>query len=387
MKPYIILLLLAVIVASGCVATSNRNPNDAIVINEFSADPPLAEPDDVVNMFLDIENVGGTTARCVTAELYGDESWYNEMGQPLSYARPWRSNGLSFDYNNGQLYFNYWDNSRGAVNVGYERGRGVALSAYVSGAWGQFTNNFCGAAAGWTQFSDVKYFDSIRAAVPVQNKPGQSFTTQWIRQPPVLPEGIHTSYPLTARVSYLYTTNAHVNLVAYNKAEAQRRELLGEQLSFPIAIENSHAAPVQVAMTRGINPIVVNQRAENYELANYVFEFQNVGNGWPLPFESDVSVPNGFIFATVELSGPGTSFYDCLGADSGTEIFVYGDVVQNLVKLRADKRAPFGCTIAIDRAAWADTPTGTVSLTFNLWYRYYTDAQISVDVLGRQENI
>ena len=381
------LLIAFVAVASGCVATSGSNPNDAIVINEFSADPGVAEPDDVVSVFLDIENVGGTTARCVTAELYGDESWYNELGQPLSYARPWRTIGPAFNYVGGQLYFSYWDKSVGSVNVGYSRDRGVALSTYVHGAWGQFTNNFCGAAAGWTQFSDVKYFDSIRAAVPAQNRPGQSFTTQWIRQPPMLPEGIHTSYPLTARVSYLYTTNAHVNLIAYNKAEAQRRELLGEALSFPVAIENSHAAPIQVVATRGVNPIVVNQRAPNFELANYVFEFQNIGNGWPLPFETDLRVPNGFIFATVELNGPGATFYDCLGANSGTEIFVYGDVIQNLVKLRSDSRAPFGCTIAIDRLSWADTPTGTISLTFNLWYRYYTDAQISVDVLGLQENI
>lgn len=384
---YLFLLVALVAVASGCVGSSNRNPNDAIVINEFSADPKVAEPDDIVSVFLDIENVGGTTARCVTAEIFGDESWYNELGQPLSYARPWRTNGVAFDYRNGQLFFGYWDNSRGAVNVGYSRGQGVALSAFVYGAWNQFTNNFCGAAAGWTQFSDVKYFDSIRAAVPAQNKPGQSFTAQWIRQPPVLPEGIHTSYPLTARVSYLYTTNAHVNLIGYNKAEAQRRELLGEQLNFPVVVDNSHAAPIQVVATRGINPIIVNQRAANFELTNYVFEFQNIGNGWPLPFETDRIVPNGFIFATVELNGPGATFYDCLGANSGTEIFVYGNAIQNLVKLRSDKRAPFGCTIAIDRAVWADTPTGTISLTFNLWYRYYTDAQIAVDVLGRQANI
>lgn len=385
---YLILLVALVAIASGCVATSGKNPNDAIVINEFSADPGVAEPDDVVSVFLDIENVGGTTARCVTAETFGDESWYNELGQPLSYARPWRTNGLAFNYNNGQLFFSYWDNSRGnLINVGFNRRQGVSLSTYVHGAWGEFTNNFCGAAAGWSQFSDVKYFDSIRAAVPSQNKPGQSFTTQWIRKPPVLPEGIRTTYPLTARVSYLYTTNAHVNLIAYNKAEAQRRELLGEPLNFPVEVVNSHAAPVQVVATRGINPIVVNQRAPNLELVNYVFEFQNIGNGWPLPFDTDLRVPNGFIFATVELNGPGAAFYDCLGANSGTEIFVYGDVIQNLVKLRSDKRAPFGCTIAIDRLAWADTPTGTISLTFNLWYRYYTDAQIAVDVLGVQENI
>ena len=97
MRIHLLLLVALIVVISGCVTSSNKNPNDAIVINEFSADPPLAEPDDVVNVFLDIENVGGTTARCVTADLYGDESWYNEMGQPLSYTRPWRSNGLAFD--------------------------------------------------------------------------------------------------------------------------------------------------------------------------------------------------------------------------------------------------------------------------------------------------
>ena len=123
---------------------------------------------------------------------------------------------------------------------------------------------------------------------------------------------------MTARVSYLYTTNAHVNLIAYNKAEAQRRELLGEPMTLPVEIVNSHAAPIQVVATRGINPIVVNQRSPNYELANYVFEFQNVGNGWPLPMGTDAVTPNGFIFATVELNGPGATFHDCLGANSGT---------------------------------------------------------------------
>src|SRR3989338_2816481 len=129
MRIHLLLLVALIVVISGCVTSSNKNPNDAIVINEFSADPPLAEPDDVVNVFLDIENVGGTTARCVTADLYGDESWYNEMGQPLSYTRPWRSNGLAFDYNSGQLFFSYWDNARGYVNVGYEDRKSTRLNS------------------------------------------------------------------------------------------------------------------------------------------------------------------------------------------------------------------------------------------------------------------
>ena len=386
---YIYLLLAAVIIVGGCVGTTVKNPNDAIVINQFSADPHTAEPDDAVSFFLDIENAGGTTARCVTADLYGTESWCNAAQipcQPLSYAMPWRTNGIGFAYSNGNLAFNYWDPSRGFVDVTYQRGAGVSLDAYVNNAWDQFTSGFCSSAGGLSQF-DVKYFDSMRAAVPAQNKPGQSFTTQWIKRPPVLPEGIHTTYPVTARVSYMYTSNAQINLQAFNKNEEERRQVLGQSSSLPVVVENSYAAPIQVNVVRGTNPIIVNQKAPNFELVNYLIEFQNVGNGWPLPLSSDANSPNGFIFATVVLNGPGASFYDCLGANSGSEIFVSGDAVQNLVKLRSDRRAPFGCTIAIDRQTWIDKPIGTISLTFNLKYRYYTDAQTSVDVLGLQQNV
>ncbi len=385
----VIIMLFALVLASGCVGTTVKNLNDAIVINEFSADPRLVEPGDLVYFFLDIENVGGTTARCITADIYGVESWYTAAGQPLAYTRPWRTNGIGFGYSDGRLAFSYWDPAKGFLSIGYDRQAGMSLGAYVSNSWGLFMNNFCGAASSWTQFEDVKYFDSIKPAVPSQNKPGQSFTAQWVLQPPVLPEGVHTVYPVTTRVSYMYTTSAQINLQGYNKAEAQRRETLGELLNFPIVVETSYASPIQIVVTRGVNPIIVNQRLPNYELVNYLIEIQNIGNGWPLPgsLGSDVNVPNGFIFATVELNGPGTSFYDCLGARGGTEVFISGNYIENLVKLRSDRRAPFGCTIAIDRASWADTPIGTISLTLNLYYRYYTDAEIGIDVLGLQENV
>lgn len=389
MKKYFLLIALVAVV-SGCVGGGPENPNNAIVINDFSVDPGLAEVDDIVYFFLDVENVGGTTAGCVTAELFGIESWYDESGQPLSYMRPWRTGGIGFAYSSGRIAFNYWDPMKGFMNIAYDRRAGLSLSGYITDAWGQFTSRLCSATAGLgqlEQFSEIKSLGDLRPAVPAQGKPGQSFTAQWIFKPPVLPEGVYTTYPVTARVSYLYTTNAHINLQAFNKAEEERRRALGEPSDLPLVVTTSHASPIQIAVVRGRNPIIVNQRQPNFELANYLFEFRNIGNGWPLPFESDVRVPNGFIFATVELSGPGAYFYDCLGARSGNEVFVSGDVIQNLVKLRSDRRAPFSCTIAVDRAAWADKPMGTISLTFNLWYRYYTDAQTAVDVLGPQESI
>ncbi len=385
---YVPLLLALVVLSSGCVFSGGTTPQpvDAIVVNSFTADPLVAEPDDIVSFFLDIENVGGTTARCVTSELYGIETWNNDAGTPLTYARPWRNNGVGFGYSSGSLSFSYWDPGQGYLSLNYNRAPGMSLSSYVSDSWNQFSNEFCNAAGQWTQFSDVKYFESMNPAVPAQNKPGQSFTTQWLLMPPQLPEGVQTTYPITARTSYSYTSNAHINLQAFNKAEEQRRELQGESADLPITVDTSYASPIQINVVRGKNPIVVNNQAPGVELVNYLFEFRNVGNGWPLPVGSDVASQNGFIFATVELNGPGAQFYDCLGANSGTEMFVYGNQLSNLVKLRADRTAPFGCTIAVDRNQWIDKPAGAVSLTFNLWYRYYTDAHTTVDVLGVQKN-
>jgi len=381
------LLLALVIAVSGCTMfSSNVTPTNAIVINSFDVDPQILENTDVATFFLDVENVGGTTASCVISELYGVESWYDITGQSLAYLRPWRTSGVGFAYGNGQVSFSYWDPSNGFVSFSYSRQAGMGLGAYIGSAWSQFTGNFCNSASSWTQFPEVKYIDSLKPAVPSQNKAGQSFTTQWQMRPPILPEGVAQNYAITARTSYLYETNGHMNIQVYNKAEQQRRDVLGQSGSQPVAIEMSYATPIQIVAKRGINPIVVNQQASGYEIVNYLFEFQNTGNGWPLPFGSDVNNQNGFMLATVELSGPGASFYDCLGARSGTELFIPGDIVQSWVKLRADRTAPFGCTIAIDRNAWVDNPMGTASLTFNLWYRYYTDAATSAKVLGVQPN-
>ncbi len=383
-----IALLALIIVFSGCVFQGGSNvTSDAIVVNDFSADPAVAEADDVVTFFLDIENTGGTTARCITSELYGIETWYDANGNPMSYGGSWTTGGLGFAYGNNGISFNYNDPSRGYVNFNYDRDYGMSLSSFVGNAWNQFSSQFCNAAGGWTQYSDIKYFDSMKPAVPSQGKPGQSFTTQWLMRPPKLREGVHASYPITARTTYSYTSNAVVNLQAYNKAEYERRRILGEPLELPLSVDTSYASPIEIVPVRGINPIVVNQRQYDNgpELANYLFEFRNVGSGWPLPLDSDAYGQNGFIFATVELDGPGAYFYDCLGATSGTEAFVYGDAIRNLVKLRSDKTAPFGCTIAVDRNEWVDNPLGTISLTFNLWYRYYTDANTVVEVVGPQD--
>ncbi|MEM7819445.1 MAG: hypothetical protein QXD48_01305 [Candidatus Aenigmatarchaeota archaeon] len=383
MNKIYILLIVVLIFVSGCIGGGQVkvDANNGLTINEFSADPIIAEPDDFVRFFLDIENVGGTTARCITAELFGVESWYDEYGQSFTYSTPWRDRGVIFNYIDGALQFSYWDLNKGFVNLAYDRYGGIGLSTYVHEAWDNFVNNFCGSYSALPyKYKDIKYWDSMSPPYPERNRPGQSFTTEWVLRPPILPEGTHAQYPITARVSYLYTTTALINIMAFNKDEYKRRIDSGEPIT-PYTIDNSQASPIKVVPTRLTAPIVVNDRMPGYELANYLIELQNVGNGWPLPMTNN-NGESGFMFAVVTLNGPGAFFYDCLGQTSGTEAFIYGDVIGQLIKLRSDRRAPFGCTIGIDRSKWINNPIGTISLTFEIYYRYYIDKEIMVTVNG-----
>jgi hypothetical protein len=69
--------LFALVVASGCTGIGQEraakvDPNNGIVINEFSVDPPRAVfGEDTVSVYLEVENVGGTTAKNVEVKLTG----------------------------------------------------------------------------------------------------------------------------------------------------------------------------------------------------------------------------------------------------------------------------------------------------------------------------
>ena len=368
--------------------TQQQQRTDGIVINSFSGEPLNAEAGDNVRFFLDFENVGGTTARCGITELYGLESWYTLDSTRLSGARPWRDKSFSFSFSNNNLNLCYYDFSKGFNACGsYRKDESVSLSVFVSGAWNSFLTDYCNSYQSISAFPDAKFFSQLSPILPQRNRPGQSQTYDWFFKPPILPEGLKVDYDVTARVSYAYTSNAHINIKVFNKEEYRRRQNLGEQLDYPIDIVNSYNAPIQVNVRQGSSPIIVSTPSDfitdPIQRENYVLEFVNLGSGFPLPLESPDS---GFVIAVVEANGPGVYFEDCLGQRGGTELLDH-DIVRNLVKIRgATNSAPFSCTIAIDRAAWANVPTGTISLTFRALHRYYTDAETKVTVLGVEES-
>ena len=391
------LILIAIIIfISGCVSSVRTDVNNGLIVNSLTADPPVAEATDAVRFFLDAENVGGTTASCVTTELFGVDSWLNEFGQPISTFTPvfpTKGLGIFVDFRDGELNllnFCYTDIKKGNLCVNYAKDVGINLGNFLGISFTQFSNQFCNNLYSTdSRLLLTKFQPELIPPNPALGRAGQSFTTEWILRPPVLPEGTSANYPITARTSYFYTTNAVMNVQALNKAEFKRRADLGQQIQYPLKVENSFGAPIQIFATRGDSPVVVNPESLSgpVEYHNYRFEFVNVGDGFPLPTKVDLpglSLPqtqSGFIFATVAVDGPGVFFSDCLG-QTGNEIYIGSNVIDSLVKLRSDQTVPIGCAIGIDRSRWATTPVGTITFTFNLFYRYYIDKTISVNVVG-----
>jgi len=80
---YAIFLLGLLVLASGCIQPSEERPvrtsaSDGIVINEFSSDLTRYESTETIPLYLEIENVGGTTASDVTARILG-ASWVGSV--------------------------------------------------------------------------------------------------------------------------------------------------------------------------------------------------------------------------------------------------------------------------------------------------------------------
>lgn len=427
MKLY--LLLAAVIFLTACAGGNvTVDENNGLRINEFSANPEVAEYDDEVRILLDVENVGGTSAQCVRAELFGVDSW-TDYGSGLELAAPFNLGPFGVDVELACQQGDRLDDcsvqicvdERGALGDLLNRMLGVNIrtqgricwtrqngegdfSGYLRATWNQFAAAVCEAyddLYGGGVIANVKKFPELTPPLPARNRPGQFVTAEWHLRPPLLPQGTEVDYPITTRVSYFYTTTATVTLRGFNKAEYRRRQDAGQQTAFVPEVVNSVGSPIKVNFVKGTSPIVVNHQAplsggNLIEIANYKFEFQNLGNGFPLPIVSTDVKDNGFIFGTVEVRGPGVFFYDCLGRTAedfigrgggGTEgdtTFIFGSP---LAKLRSDNTAPFGCTIAIDRSMWVNRPTDTIQFVFNLNYIYFLDKEISIKVLGREEAI
>jgi len=75
-KAIIILGFISIILVSGCLGTTPTiDSNNGLLITTFSADPLKVEEGDSVLFLMDVENLGGVTARDIDLDFYGVDGW------------------------------------------------------------------------------------------------------------------------------------------------------------------------------------------------------------------------------------------------------------------------------------------------------------------------
>lgn len=376
-----VLLLIAAVAVSACVQGQQvkTDENNGLVINSFAAEPQTAYPTDSVAFFLDAENVGDFTSDCARAQLFNVDSWRFTDGRSVSE----QLEGVPFrGVRAGPFGI--------TINIIFGRSAaGISIPfSDVDSLKQQFKDVLCGQTFGIFNDNIVKTDIDLLPPDVNRNRAGKIFTTSWTLFPPVLPEGVVTTLKPTARIYYLYKSNAVVNVPVLSISEFRRRQNTGQDVALQSEVSNQHA-PVKIAVLRGGDrPVVVDTNPkllENFdtqkERATFVFEMQNVGNGFVTPAEFVDGKQGGFIFGKIKILGTGAEFSDCLGFKDTKEVFVSGENAA-LLKMRSDKKVPFACTISLDRNIWQSVPEGTVTLRFEMFYVYNVDAETSVKVLG-----
>ena len=416
----LLLALLAVVFVSACVGgTTTIDPNNGLKINEFSADRAIAEPTDLVSFFADVQNVGEVTASCVRAQLLNVDSWRTTTGETLSLQGISDFNAIGFS-SSGSFFGNLCIGKNFCVSVAKDTTGGLSLSGFIGNIFSDLSRE---AICSKNLFKNdaklqqvFKFQEELSPPDAEKNRPGQSFTADWTLVPPVLPEGLRTQFHPAVRVTYVYKTTAAVKIPVMTKNEYESRINLGKAVSLPMTVDNTNA-PIKIAVTRGTSPIVVNtdpdaMRLNPIERATYIIELQNVGDGIPTPAEftgapGQTGKEGGFVLGAITLSGSGVQFDDCLGTGvsaalnrgqiaapsfvtpsfftAGNQQLLLGGNSE-ILRLRSDKRAPFGCTLAIDRQAWTSRPFGEILMTFDLYYLYNVDKETTITVKGVEGN-
>lgn len=343
MKKYL-LLILALVFIAGCIGSRpvNIEANNGLKIEEFSADPKVAEYSDNVLFTVSVENVGGTTAKFVSIKLFGLENIWRRQGDPL--------------------------NLLGATDV--ERG----------------------------------YGENFDPPLPAQNRPGDLKIFTKTFSPPILPEGVEQDFPITARVTFQYSTTASIVVPTISKTLLKIKTDKGETIESTPRISNSDG-PLKIGLAKGTAPIVVDEKKGTEQEATFVFEFVNIGDGFPvgaLPgLKTETGTPAetlGLLEGSITVLGPGVRFDTtdgCLGFKPAKEdnkiefrIKTPQDAAKiDLQKLRSTGRLPFSCTVRILQSAFTPTTSGIITFSIQLEYNYFVDKTINVRVIGTGEEV
>lgn len=254
-------------------------------------------------------------------------------------------------------------------NVGGTTATNIVVSLYgIQNVW----KNRDGSVVGATP--TVSYPD-MKPPSLANNRAGDFKIASFYHMPSDLPEGVTTKFPVIARVTFDYHSTGTITIPAYSNTLYTAKKNKGEAIDIQPRVDNTHA-PVQIRVTRATVPLIIEETRQNDEIATFLLEFVDVGSGSPV---TDNTI--GRMGGTLAVNGPGVTFSDCLGVTSGNTIDVTGNRL-DLVKLRSDRRVPFGCSIRIARNAWTATMSGNIIFNIDMSYKYFVEKTVEVPVIG-----
>ena len=392
----ILLAVVLVVVVSGCTAPPTGS-NDGVSIASFNAEPYNVDENDIVSFNLDVENVGTTTASCVRADLLNVEGW--------------RQQGSSITANI-EGFYGEWDIESGEWKV-YKKFRidpckipwlntipgvcnlpPITVDMDCSGRdgcdldvfWGDYKDKIACSTDTLNPYTSKWGKETLSPRVVSSDgraeQPGDFRNTEWAISPPDLPEGTSSTYNAIARVTYLYKTTGSINIPALSEDEYDRIYTRGTTVTEPVLEEYSDS-PVRLEIERIRSPIVVQVPdyrlgKQDIQVETIKFKLKNIGSGFPI-----TGNVNGLIVGSIELSGVGVEFENCLGVTSGKKVLIDGSKADKIrLNLPSGERS-FGCNIKINIAPWEGIPRGTISMLYDLRYQYYTEKSVQVTVEGR----
>ena len=289
-------LLLGCIPGIGPRKEAKVIPTDGVVITDFSSDMPRYEDTEQISLYIEVQNLGGTTASDVDITILG---------------ATWEPDETKLKHETGTL-----------------KAPDLTVTPPVPGE-----------------------FESWSTTLSAYD----------------LPEGVVLPVTLTARVEYNYSSNGAVHIPVLSKEEYKRRLQRGIAIPSAPNVTNS-AGPIHIDIDpRGLPPVLREAR-ENITL---LILLKNVGSGVPI----NATGGEGMITANLTLLGLNSRFVDCSDYNV-TPLPASSTKVR--VRLRRGESAKIPCTVELDKP----TAHEMLSLLFKSDYRYYTEKQLTVTIVG-----
>jgi hypothetical protein len=317
----IVLVLTAVLVISGCSQPVNTSESRGVTINSFIASPTGVLSGETVIFDVEIENIGGTTARNVQVDLYGVEGQWRDITGNLIDSTLTKWGGLTLDPPfpprniPGDLRITQWQ----IVTPDIPQGTSPTLPIEARVTYDYNTSGHLGVAL--------------------------ISQDEWRRR----------------------------QLNGGDVSDAS--EMVNSAGPLKLTIDPRFQKPI----------IVDTSSNEQFETYPFRIQIDNVGDGYPITPEDDAIIrgAGGRLQGTIDIFGAGVEFDECLGVTGGTHIDL--DDADVLVRLREVGRGsvPIACNVKIDMTKWNNRPDDTMQFIFNIRYRYYVAATANVMVTGQ----